>query len=163
MQGSFTYQNKPLMYLTALLFIVAFLIEINTIPNIVIFLVLVLVYILLEWYFMNLRGNFKTTSTGVVFRFAFSSRNIPFSEIEYADCEVKQSVLMRGMSVSYRAELIIKTKSETFTVDDAFEVSTDDVLNDRKAYEEKLAAHQFTRLAEYINLQIPEGQLKRKI
>lgn len=151
MQGSFTYKNKPLMYLTAFLFIVAFLAEINTI---VIFLVLVLVYILLEWYFMNLRGNFKTTSTGVVFRFAFSSRNIPFSEIDYAACEVKQRVLRREMSVSYRAELIIRTKSETFTVNDAFEVSTDDVLNNREAYEEKLAAHQFTRLAGYINSHI---------
>lgn len=163
MQGSFTYQNKPLMYLTALLFIVAFLIEINTIPNIVIFLVLFLVYMLLELYFMNMRGNFRTTSTGVVFGFAFSSRNIPFSEIEYADCEVKQSVLRRGMSVSYRAELIIKTGSKTFTVNDSLNVSSDDVLNNRKAYEEKLAAHQFTKLAEYINSQIPECRLNRKI
>ena len=111
MQGSFSYRNEPLMYLTALLFIVAFLIEINTIPNIVIFLVLFLVYGFLELYFMNMRGKFKTTSTGVVFRFVFSSRNIPFSEIEYAACEVKQNVLRRGMLVSYRAELIIKTKS----------------------------------------------------
>ncbi|WP_432650447.1 hypothetical protein [Huintestinicola sp.] len=103
---------------------------------------------------MNMRGKFKTTSTGVVFRFGFSSRNIPFSEIDYADCEVKQSVLMRGISVSYRAESIIRTRSETFTVNDAFEVSTDDVLNNREAYEEKLAAHQFTRLAGYINSHI---------
>lgn len=103
---------------------------------------------------MNLRGNFKATSTDIVFKFAFSSRNIPFSEIEYAACEVKQDVMKQWISVSYRIELIIKTKSETFTVDDAFEVSTDDVLNDIKAYEEKLAAHQFTRLAGYINSQI---------
>ena len=84
----------------------------------------------------------------------FSSRNIPFSEIEYADCEVKQEVMMRRISVRYRAELIIKTKSNTFTVSDAFDVSTDDVLGNRKAYEEKLAAHQFTRLAGYINAHI---------
>ena len=58
---------------------------------------------------------------------------------------------MRGISVRYRAELIIKTKSNTFTVSDAFDVSTDDVLGNRKNYEEKLAAHQFTRLAGYIN------------
>lgn len=154
MQGSFTYKNKPLMYLTALLFIAAAFAWIYSSKSIDILIGSFLLYLFLELYFMNLRGNFKATSTGVVFRFAFSSRSIPFSKIEYADCEVKQSVLMRGMSVSYRAELIIKTKSETFTVDDAFEVSTDDVLNNRKAYEEKLAAHQFTRLAEYINSHI---------
>ncbi|MGN1101311.1 MAG: hypothetical protein ACI4RG_03905 [Huintestinicola sp.] len=103
---------------------------------------------------MNMRGKFRTTSTGVAFRFVFSSNNIPFSEIEYADCEVKKRVLGRGMLVSYRAELIIRTKSNTFTVSDAFDVSTDDVLGNRKVYEEKLAAHQFTRLAEYINAHI---------
>ncbi|MGN0637224.1 MAG: hypothetical protein ACI4J0_02535 [Huintestinicola sp.] len=103
---------------------------------------------------MNLRGNFKATSTEVVFKFAFSSRNIPFSEIEYAACEVKQNVLRRGIPVSYCTELIIKNKSETFTVNDVLEVSSNDVLNNRKAYEEKLSAHQFTRLAEYINSHI---------
>lgn len=151
MQGSFSYHNNPMIYLTALLFIAAALAWICSSQSIDIIIGSFLLYILLELYFMNLRGNFKATSTDVMFRFAFSSRKIPFSEIEYAACEVKQNVMRRGISVSYRIELIIKTKSETFTVNDALNVSSDDVLNDRKAYEEKLAAHQFTKLAEYIN------------
>lgn len=151
MQGRFTYQSKPLVYLTALLFVAAFLTEMRTVSNFVAAFGLLLLFGFIEAYFMNMKGNFKTTSTGVIFKFAFSSRNIPFSEIEYAACEAKQEVLWRGMSVSYRAQLIIKTKSETFTVNDALKVSADQVLNDRKTYEEKLADHQFTKLAGYIN------------
>lgn len=67
MKGSFSYQNKPLMYLTALLFIVTFLTEINTMPNIVIFFILFLIYIFLELIFMNMRGKFKTTSSDLCF------------------------------------------------------------------------------------------------